>query len=814
MRTLVCILACLGAAGLTVAEEPASTMNANQTSAAPVWPGADEASPSRAQYFSWINNTNEGATEAQTLANLAFFRWLHDEYGMVLDIYAFDAGAIDGPRRYGSMDSPRFARQFPRGFGPLVEAAGQMGTRLGLWAGPDGFGDTPDEQARRIELMVSLCRDHRFALFKFDQVCGRLRPEKQDAFIEMMQGCRQYSPDLIALNHRLRLDKAQAYVTTSLLEDTESYIDVHLVNATPAPHSRAGAVARPLPAGLKRLSEDHGVCLSSCLDYWEDDLVLQAFNRGLILAPEIYGNPWLLRDDEFPRLARLFNLHRRYRDILVAGMVLPEEPYGPDAVSRGDGATRLITLRNLTWQPRRVSVRLDETIGLTERGAVEVRRLHPGERIVGRFEHSQTVEVEVLPFRACLVLATTQAELAGVGAVGCDYEVVRDVPGRPVVLKLQAPPGSEAEVRVQTGGRPFTRATLEGQAAPALLHGEPVRVDFAGPPLRQAWHRKLGDLLPVDVPADAESLYEATCFAADSNALEVRELLRSGPTRIPQVRAAREAFLNQSVFRGRNLWDRYLFDGDPTTGLAVSRRGPGEAAIRGGAFRLDLGQPTRIDTLVLEVGDDYALQPNKPGHVYRGSVSADLKNWTPVTFFAEPDMSADLPIETPTRYIRLDNGPDLIRGVRGYWRGEPLATDGWRASNLLGRYSSAPAVQAWSLKFTLDEAPVGGYLAIPIFGRCGNELAYAAVRVGEDYAGAPRRSPSYPCNPWEYPVRAVEGNYTYCVPVTAGMVGKPLEIFVLLLRGGNADIRCEAWLTAYPIPQAGRELVLTENEAE
>jgi hypothetical protein len=61
-----------------------------------VFPGADRRTPSRAQYFSWINNANEGATEEQTLANLEFFRWLKDEFGMQLDIYAFDAGAIDG----------------------------------------------------------------------------------------------------------------------------------------------------------------------------------------------------------------------------------------------------------------------------------------------------------------------------------------------------------------------------------------------------------------------------------------------------------------------------------------------------------------------------------------------------------------------------------------------------------------------------------------------------------------------------------------------------------------------------------------------
>lgn len=47
-----------------------------------VFPGADEKTPFRSQYFSWINNTNEGSTEAQTINNLAFFKWLNDEYGM------------------------------------------------------------------------------------------------------------------------------------------------------------------------------------------------------------------------------------------------------------------------------------------------------------------------------------------------------------------------------------------------------------------------------------------------------------------------------------------------------------------------------------------------------------------------------------------------------------------------------------------------------------------------------------------------------------------------------------------------------------
>ncbi len=41
-----------------------------------VFPGADEKTPSKAEYFSWINNTNEGTDEEQTRINLDFFAWL------------------------------------------------------------------------------------------------------------------------------------------------------------------------------------------------------------------------------------------------------------------------------------------------------------------------------------------------------------------------------------------------------------------------------------------------------------------------------------------------------------------------------------------------------------------------------------------------------------------------------------------------------------------------------------------------------------------------------------------------------------------
>ena len=95
--------------------------------------GADERTPSKSEYFSWINNTNEGSTEAQTLANLAYFKYLKDTYGMQLDIYAWDAGNLDGSEgTYERIDGEKITSQYPDGYGKVVETAKQMGTRMGV----------------------------------------------------------------------------------------------------------------------------------------------------------------------------------------------------------------------------------------------------------------------------------------------------------------------------------------------------------------------------------------------------------------------------------------------------------------------------------------------------------------------------------------------------------------------------------------------------------------------------------------------------------------------------------------------------------
>ena len=721
-----------------------------------LFPGADESSPSRAHYFSWINNTNEGPAPGQTEANLAFFQWLHDEYGMRLDIYAFDAGAIDAPRYYGSPQTRKFQEQFPKGFSPYSKLAKGFGGGLGVWLGPDGFGNTDEEKQARIDFLASLCRDHQFELFKMDAVCGQLRDEKQPAFIELMKECRKHRPDLILLNHRLNLGPAEPHATTFLWQGAETYIDVHMVNSKPAPHNRAQALRRGLPPELKRLAEDHGVCLSSCLDYWEDDLILQAFNRAMILAPQLYGSPWFLRDDEYPKLARIFNLHRRYRDILINGMVLPETQYGPHAVSRGDQHTRLITLRNLTWEPIRYQISLDDSIGLKGNETREVRLFHPYEQILGTNLNShETIEVTVHPFRSTLLLATTK---------DCEEPSLPEGPYR--VIK-----------------------NVEGE--------QPVIQKLTPLPLNKPWHRKLTDLKSAKLPADWESLYEATCFSADNNALEIRSLERSGPTNIPAVANARQAFLDQDLIESRALWDDFMFDGKRETVFdAYANK---DLRIAGGCLRIDFGASLDFDKLLLHTeANDQTLIRNKR---FGAQFSEDQITWVEAEEIIQKGSSLSIyPQPGQWRYFRMRHTPERMSEVEA-WKGETLLPrKHWRGNNLFAHPEAVPAIRAWSATTTIDEITPSSYLCVAVEGQHGIEGCYPALRIGKKIIGSTDRASSYPANAWEYPVRTRNSGYTYFFPVDKSYLNQEIEVILLGMKGGGKDLKPSVWLTAKDLP--------------
>ncbi|MBW6533816.1 MAG: discoidin domain-containing protein [Mariniphaga sp.] len=767
-----------------------------------IFPGADENTPSKAQYFSWINNTNEGTNEEHTRINLDFFAWLKEEYGMQLDIYAFDAGAIDGARFYGSIYSDRFKKQFPNGFDPLYQQAKSLGIRLGVWGGPDGFGDTPEEEKNRADQMVKLCRDYEFALFKFDAVCGPLRPEKEDAFINMMRECRKYSPDLILLNHRLGLNKSKPYATTFLFGGAETYIDVHMTNSITAPHNRAEALSRGLVPGLQRLTEDHGVCLSSCLDYWDDDLVLQAFNRSLILAPQIYGNPWLLHDDEFSKLARIYNLHRKYRNILFNGKVLPES-YGPHAVSRGDKNTRLITLRNLQWTSEFYTIKLDEEIGLESKGKITLIQLHPTEKVLGNFKRSDQVTIEVLPFRSYMLLATSE-KYDEPAIIGSDFQVLKNVKGKPVEIEILGMPGTKSEIAL-INPELYNEASLDGENNSELIDGKTIQIDFPGEELKDEFHRHLGSFKETEIPEDAETLYEATVFSTDNNALEVRSLERSGKTSVQEVKAARDAFFNQKAFVERGVWDRNLFDGDTTTGFWQTRRYQTDR----GCLRIDLGKIQEVDEIILTVPDMFSLLPILPDEGNYVEISTDLKNWEQITFMTE--LKIRIPMSKPVRYLRFNRFPQQISEIEGVTGGKSLDRSLWRASNLFAHPNYKKPVKTWKTEVKPEEVAKGSYLCVAINGKHGREGAYAAAKVDGKFIGAPNRAPSHLSNPWESFNPSKEKNYTYYIPMLEEYKGKTIEVFVMGYDEENLNFFPDLWITAYPHPWERKLLVLNRK---
>lgn len=758
-----------------------------------VFPGADEKTPSRAQYFSWINNTNEGTTEKQTQINFEFFNWLKKTYGMQLDIYAFDAGAIDGKNFYGSIYSDRFKTQFPFGFDAIYKKASTMGMRLGVWGGPDGFGDTPEQQQARIDQMVRLCKDYHFELFKFDAVCGPLRPGKEDAFIQMLIECRKYSPDLILLNHRLGLKKGLPYATTFLWGSAETYIDVMMSNNKSAPHHREGALSRGLVPDLKRLTEDHGVCLSSCLDNWDDDLILQAFSRSLILSPEIYGNPWLLSDAEFPKLARIFNIHQKYNDILISGKVLPAASYGEDAVSRGDVATRLITLKNLSWSPVVYHLKLGNEVGLTAGKTVRLVQLHPHEEFLGDHAYNTVVDVTVEPFRSALFVATTGAYTDPLLA-GAKYNVISDVPGKPVVIDLAASPGTSAKISLINPEK-YKKANIGTVNAQNLIAGKTQQLHFNGTKLAYSPYRKVGDFVAIPVPADASTLYEATVFSADNNALEVRSLERSGESLVPEVKNARDAFFNQEAFKNRGVWDKNLFDGDMKTGFWAAEKFHGEQKVKGGMLRLDLSKVTAIDELILKVPDEFSLQPLLKDEGNFVEYSKDLKNWKRLTYIA--GITMHIAVNDSARYFRFADSPQQLVEIEGYYKGNKLDRTSWRASNLFAAPAKMIATKAWKAKFKLTELANNSYLSIALNGKHGVEGAYVAARINGEYIGAPDRAVSYPANTWEH-VNARQGEgYTYYIPLKKAYLNQEIEVFVLSYDPANTEISPQAWIWSH-----------------
>ncbi len=738
--------------------------------------GADSFTPSVPQYFSWINNTNEGSTEEQTHINLNFFDYLLRTYGMEIKIYAWDAGNFDGSASgYGDENSEKFRSQYPRGWAPIAEHAAKLGIRMGLWGGPDGFGDTPEEEKKRYTFYADLCKKYNFALFKLDGVCGPLRPEKAPVFASLLRECRRYSPDLIVLNHRLPLYEAEPYITTFLWQGVETYVDVLSHNAGTGTHHRCFIFDRGLPDNLERLAEDHGVCISSCPDYFDDDLIYQAFGRCMILAPEIYGNPWFLRDDEYAHLAYIFNLHKLAAPILVNGLKLPEtlgitrdrdgNPIpGANPVSRGTDSHRFIVTGNNSWEVQTVTLPLDETIGLRlpKGTAVRVVSHHPRAEVIGDYTVGDTVRIPLMPFRAHLLEIAPQDELYTITAP---------------VRKEQMPP------------------------------------------------RLLGTMAEAAIPANARTLLESALFGIDNDSLEARAVRRSGPTKIPEVQAARDAFFSQKTYLARGCEGRFAFDGNPDTFFdGYSRFYSDGLRTNGGCLRVDFGALYDADTVEIECFaiDTPALEVPLQNFPESGFYSEELEVWKPVgqpqkcirnpackapvvtsrvhtIYEAEGQRVAVRYAVGALRYFMLPEPMDRIYAIRLYKNGKELTVQHPRVNNLQSPPDALKVCAYKTITLTLPEIRSGQYLALAAEGYCGREALWCTAEIDGMLCAFPDRASSYLSNVWEHLVtRQKSENYTYYLPLDESCSGKTVTLHALFCESDNpqnaAPAECRVWL--------------------
>ncbi len=766
--------------------------------------GADNFTPSVPQYFSWINNTNEGSTEEHTLINLDFFKYLKDTYGMEIKIYAWDAGNFDGASEgYGNVNGEKFRSQYPEEYKNVVKKAKEIGIRMGLWGSPDGYGDDEKTEKERFEFFVHLCRDHGFALFKLDGVCGHLRPEKAELFAEMLRECRKYSPDLIVLNHRLNLFEAEKHITTYLWNGNETYVDVLSGNSNTCMHHRGFMFERGHTDGLERLAEDHGVCISSCIDYFEDELIYQAFNRSLILAPETYGNPWLMRDDELSKFARVYNLHKRNAPLLVNGILLPES-YGDNACSRGSDTKRFISTGNNFWEKKTFMLNIKET-GIKTDKKVEVNLHHPYEEHLGVFSPDDSIEITLMPFRATLIEISVPEEAEPV--LKCaKYEIITEkADGTPEKVRILYSEGEDILLR-KNGEESF------------FMKGEKTDILEKAPLF-------LGSLEERNEnPANGEFLYESAMFAINNDCLEKRSLIRSGDTKIPEVKAARDAFFNQKIYRLRGLEAENMFDGKPDTFFDSQSKTycDNDLRINGGCLRVDFGKEIQCDTVEIEFfsADTPTREVEIQSIPLNAEYSSDLKVWktSENTVLTEKEkyteevirftihttyelqgrkMISSYSINDKIRYLRIPKPVDRIFAVRLIKDGKDVTPAAPKANNMQAHYRYKLTRAVHSGEFTLPDYKALPKLTVAVEGVHGTEGVYLTAEINGKTLGFPERAPEYKANQWEHSVLNSDKNNTFYMVLPEGLEGETVKINAVFSdRGKSRNCKCNIYLTA------------------
>jgi hypothetical protein len=471
----------------------------------------------------------------------------------------------------------------------------------------------------------------------------------------------------------------------------------------------------------------------------------------------------------------------------VNGNQLPEEKYGKFAVSRGDDETRLITLRNLSWQPLQVTIKLDESIGLKSTGDVDILQYHPVEKFLGTFKSGSEVVITILPFRASLIKISTRPNPEFV-LKGSAYQIVKNVPDEPVLVNLLGSPGEKVSFSLSDAPLKYKKASLNGRDVSSILSGKSADLIFPGQKKEILFLKQIGNLQLSALPENPEKYMESCNFAVDNNALEVRELLRSRETKFAPVQSCRDEFFNDTLFSGIGVWDKYAFDGDPKTSFKVRLYEYTKLRQNNGSFRLDLGESRTLDKIVFSgIPENYSPETVE--------VSNDLSTWIPVKFqIMKNEMSIEFNQNKPFKYLRLGKSPAEVAEIEGFLNQKSVNRDHWKASNLFAPVKPNTAKLCWNYKGKLTGIGKSANLTVTVPANCSEGTVFACMLVDGKIVAANDRAPSFPYNNWEH-YGIADKNLTFYIPVSENLEGKSAQVMLLTTDEKLQEMKPEVWLS-------------------
>jgi hypothetical protein len=801
-------------------------------------------------YFDWLCHDNSGPLESEILANFAVLKKLRELYSFQFDIYNSDAGLVESQGTYFPEYRSVFDKRFPQGLRTIADAARELNMKLGLWIGPDGFGETPESMALRREQLVEWVRDFNVGLFKLDTVVSPLHHEdkyilekKYQSLADALSKARRVDPGFVAINHRVNQSPYMLTITDCLLwRGQETYIDVHITNTESALYNRSCSIGRSLYSeffGVPfRQFEDHGICFNSLVENWEDDFVTQAFGRASVISPEMYGTFFFLPDEDYSRLARLIQLHKRSQSLLTRTF-----PLENGDIAHGDGRSALIVLCNPTWESVKKPVRIDETIGLDRNGRdpVIVRQRHPYEQLLAGPEDGvgwgDTIDIELEPFDVRLI--QVDSEMPGEPFIGgVSYEIVPGPEDRRFNVKLLGEPGQNAELKF------FNFEGLDVQR-PSTIH-------FGGTPGKRKYFELLGVCTDENPGASSGSLLpELAKFRIDDDALEMRELrtLKKKPSRWQEIEACRKYMWDKVIAAEGS--HRNAFDGDSETRWSdgYPRRSPftgSPSPYRSddSLWRIDMAEKIELKRLEMDV-----VRITDTAFIEAVELSPDLKAWSRVP---TPDLPGadDIPflkeirrrdqkvliydvdagdgrartltVELPpgrNRYLRIHGRNFSVSEIRGYnAAGSPLDRSDWKATNFFGPTPEPQRVlhldpiveDVWPGQEIAVSVNAAERIIDPIDG------VYVTASVDGEIHIPDHRVPSYPYHNYEWNCswlkRQKLSGLTFRLPVRKEWKGKRLHIRVFLFGEEVESIEARVYRVTPKKPFIIRELEVSPGQ--